>query len=163
MKKIITLITMFVCCLALTSCKYIEGTTQVALRIGTDSQNKFNETIMVVPVGEESSISVTTKLQSNKQKKIVCKIIVNMEKSDIIDYEENYTTGCLKNSIHISDDKKSIEYQAEVSKNTKDIAIKLLYNFVASETGEAKITVTVYDHKGEKIISACSEKNIRFE
>lgn len=154
---------MLVCCSILTSCKYIEGTSSIAIRVGMDSSDKFSEAVSTVPVGEKSSVTIITNLQSNKQKKVICKIVVTMEKSDIIDYEKNYSTGCIENSINISDDKKTIEYQVEVNKNTQSIPIKLQFNFTAAETGSSTITVRVYDHKGDLIYSACAEKVLTFE
>lgn len=162
-RKILLLIVTFVCCFTLTGCKYIEGSSSIAIRIGMDSSDKFSESLSKVPVGEKSSVTIITNLQSNKQKKIICKIVVTMEKSDIIEYEKDYSTGCIENSINISDDKKTIEYQAEVNKNTSTIPIKLQFNFTASETGSSVITVKVYDHNGELVYSACAEKVLNFE
>lgn len=162
-KKVMLFMLMLVCCSALTSCKYIEGTSSIAIRVGMDSSDKFSEAVSTVPVGEKSSVTIITNLQSNKQKKVICKIVVTMEKSDIIDYEKDYSTGCIENSINISDDKKTIEYQAEVSKNTQSIPIKLQFNFTAAETGSSTITVRVYDHNGDLVYSACAEKVLTFE
>lgn len=162
-KKLILVVLMLVFCTILTGCKYVEGTSQIAIRIGMNASDKFSETLSSIPVGEKSSVAIITNLQSNKQKKIVCKIVVTMEKSDIIDYEKDYTTGCIENSINISDDKKTIEYQAEVNKNTSSIPIKLQFNFTPSETGTSTINVKVYDHKGELVYSACAEKVLTFE
>ena len=159
---LVVLIIVFSCCYFMTRI-YIEGTSSIAIRVGMDSSGKFSETASNVPVGEKSSVTIVTKLQSNKQRKAICKIVVTMEKSDIIDYEKDYSTGCIENSINISDDKKSIEYQAEVNKNTQSIPIKLQFNFIAAETGSSIITVRVYDHNGEKVLSACAEKVLNFE
>lgn len=162
-KKVMLFMLMLVCCSTLTSCKYIEGTSSIAIRVGMDSSDKFSEAVSTVPVGEKSSVTIITNLQSNKQKKVICKIVVTMEKSDIIDYEKDYSTGCIENSINISDDKKTIEYQAEVNKNTQSIPIKLQFNFTAAETGSSTITVRVYDHNGDLVYSACAEKVLTFE
>ena len=162
-KKVILFMLMLFCCSTLTSCKYIEGTTTTAIRIGMDPNDKFSEAIEVVPVGEKSSILIVTNLQSNKQKKMICKIVVTLDKTNIIDYDQGKTSGCLENSINISDDKKTIEYQAEVSKNTSSIPIKLQFNFLALEPGESTVSVKVYDHNGDLVISACADMPITFE
>ena len=163
LKKAMLFVLMLVFCFTLTGCKYIEGTSSIAIRVGMDSSDKFSEALSIVPVGEKSSVTIITNLQSNKQKKVICKIVVTMNKCDIINYEKDYTTGCIENSINISDDKKTIEYQAEVNKNTQTIPIKLQFNFTAAETGSSTIIVRVYDHKGDLVHSACAEKILTFE
>ena len=150
------------CLFFLAGCVNINGSTVVAIRIGTDSSEKFIESVSEVPVGEKSSVSITTALQSNKERKKICKIEVVMEKSEIIDYDKVYTTGVRESSITISDDKKKITYEAEVSKNTSATQIKLIFNFVALDEGSSRIIVTVYDHKGNVVLSACSEQIINF-
>ena len=140
----------------------VNGSTTVAIRIGTDSSEKFIESISEVPVGEKSSVSITTVLQSNREKKKTCKIEVMMEKSEIIDYDKVYITGVRESSINISDDKKKITYEADVSKNTSATQIKLIFNFVALDEGSSRIVVTVYDPQGDVVLSACSEQIINF-
>ena len=167
-KKIVGLVILVVLIIVLSCCYfmtriYIEGTTTTAIRIGMNPNDKFSEAIEEVPVGEKSSILIVTNLQSNKQRKAICKIVVTLDKTNIIDYDEGKTSGCLKNSINISDDKKTIEYQAEVSRNTSSIPIKLQFNFMALESGESMVKVKVYDHKGDIVLSACADMPITFE
>ena len=66
-KKVMLFMLMFVCCSTLTGCKYIEGTSSIAIRVGMDSSDKFSEAASTVPVGEKSSVTIITNLQSNKE------------------------------------------------------------------------------------------------
>ena len=64
-KKVMLFMLMLVCCSTLTSCKYIEGTSSIAIRVGMDSSNKFSEAVSTVPVGEKSSVTSSVANNSN--------------------------------------------------------------------------------------------------
>ena len=149
-----------------TSCTYTKGITTIAARLGGDAEgNKFSESALRFPVGQLCEGLVTINLNSNKQRIKVATVIITFENSaELIAIDESIEkeVAIQKDSVNISEDKRTLTYKMEFSKETEKIVGKMQFTFQGNEEGKSKITVKVYDHNEKPVISANATQTYTF-
>ena len=136
---------------ALTSCKTTETPAVTFAFKNVDSASDYNESLTSFEVGKRFYTCISVKLVTDKQKPQDYQVVVTVPKTSEVEVKE--MGGLDPDSIEWDEAKQETVLTYTIQGYKEATPEKLLFYGVPTEEGEEKISIKIYNKKGERVNS----------
>ena len=150
-KKCLMVIMAMSMLLSMASCNVTETPSVTFAFKNVDSASDYNESLTSFVVGKRFYTCISIKLITDKKKPKDYKVVVTVPKTSEVEVKE--MGGLDPDSIEWNEEKQETVLTYTIQGYKEATPEKLLFYGVPTEEGEAKITLAIYDQKGERVNS----------
>ncbi len=150
-KKCIMAILAVTMVFAMTSCKATETPAVTFAFKNVDSASDYNESLTSFEVGKRFYTCISVKLVTDKKKAQDYQVVVRVPKTKNVEVKE--MGGLDPDSIEWDEENQETVLTYTVQGYKEATPEKLLFYGVPTEEGETKISLKIFDKKGERVNS----------
>ena len=149
LRKLIAVILAIGCLLSFASCKVTVTPSVTFAFKNVDSAADYNESLTSFEVGKRFYTCIAINLVTDKKKPIDYQVVITVPKTNEV--EVKGMGGLEPDSIEWDEEKEETVLTFTVQGYKEATPEKILFYGTPTGEGEAKMTVKIYDDKGEKI------------